>query len=300
MEQTKTLLSLDITGIPLYKQGKVRNVYDLGEKLLFVVTDRISAFDVIMPNGIPEKGRVLNMISVFWFGFTEDLIENHVVTADIDSMIGMEPSLEPYREALTGRSMLVLKAEPILAECVVRGYISGSGWTDYQKDGSVCGIKLPDGLIQSDKLPEPIFTPATKAESGHDINISQEQLKDEVGGELFEFLKEKSIAIYKKASEYAASKGIIIADTKFEFGKVGDKVILMDEVLTPDSSRFWPADDYHPGSAQKSFDKQFLRDYLEGLDWDKTAPGPELPKDIIRKTSEKYLQAYKILTGKEL
>jgi phosphoribosylaminoimidazole-succinocarboxamide synthase len=300
MEQTKTLLSLDITGIPLYKQGKVRNVYDLGEKLLFVVTDRISAFDVIMPNGIPEKGRVLNMISVFWFGFTEDLIENHVVTADIDSMIGMEPSLEPYREALTGRSMLVSKAEPILAECVVRGYISGSGWTDYQKDGSVCGIKLPDGLIQSDKLPEPIFTPATKAESGHDINISQEQLKDEVGGELFEFLKEKSIAIYKKASEYAASKGIIIADTKFEFGKVGDKVILMDEVLTPDSSRFWPADDYHPGSAQKSFDKQFLRDYLEGLDWDKTPPGPELPKDIIRKTSEKYLQAYKILTGKEL
>jgi len=300
MEQTKTLLSLDIPGISLYKQGKVRNVYDLGDRLLFVVTDRISAFDVIMPNGIPEKGRVLNMLSVFWFGFTEDLIENHVVTADIDSMISTEPALESYREVLTGRSMLVSKAEPILAECVVRGYISGSGWKDYQKDGSVCGIKLPDGLVQSDKLPEPIFTPSTKAESGHDINISQEQLKDEVGEELFEFLKEKSIAIYKKASEYAASKGIIIADTKFEFGKVGNKVILMDEVLTPDSSRFWPADDYHPGSAQKSFDKQFLRDYLEGLDWDKTPPGPELPEDIIRKTSEKYLQAYKILTGKEL
>lgn len=300
MQKTRPLLSLDLPDMPLFKKGKVRNVYDLGDKLLFVATDRISAFDVVMQNGIPEKGRVLNMISAFWFGFTGDLAENHMITVDIDDMTAQEGRLKAYRGSLSGRSMLVRKAEPILVECVVRGYISGSGWKDYRASGSVCGIKLPEGLRQSDKLPEPIFTPATKAESGHDINISQEEMKAKVGDETFEFLKERSLAIYGKAAEYAESRGIIIADTKFEFGRIGDKIILMDEVLTPDSSRFWPMGDYQPGRAQKSFDKQFVRDYLESLDWDKTPPGPELPEEIVLKTTEKYLQAYKILTGSEL
>ncbi len=300
MEKTKTILSLDLAGIPLVKKGKVRNVYEMGGNLLFVATDRISAFDVVMANGIPQKGQVLNMISAFWFDFTKDIIENHVITVDIDEIISMEKRLNSYRGVLAERSMLVKKAEPILVECVVRGYISGSGWKDYQKTGAVCGIKLPEGLKQSEKLPEPIFTPATKAEEGHDINISQEETKAQVGEEVFEFLKERSLAIYNKASEYAESKGIIIADTKFEFGKVGDKIILMDEVLTPDSSRFWPIDGYEAGRAQKSFDKQFVRDYLEGLDWDKTPPGPELPEEIVLKTQKKYLEAYKTLTGKNL
>ncbi|RKY41763.1 MAG: phosphoribosylaminoimidazolesuccinocarboxamide synthase [Candidatus Makaraimicrobium thalassicum] len=297
MELIKPLLSLDLPDIALFKKGKVRDVYELGDRLLFVATDRISAFDVVMQNGIPQKGRVLNMLSAFWFDFTEGLIENHMISVDIDRIISLEPALEPWREALSGRSMLVKKADPIPAECVVRGYISGSGWRDYQAGGMVCGIKLPEGLRQSEKLPDPVFTPSTKADSGHDVNISQERMKTEVGGNVFEFLKEKSIALYKKAAEYAESRGIIIADTKFEFGRVGDKIILMDEVFTPDSSRFWPMDDYLPGGPQKSFDKQFVRDYLDGLDWDKTPPGPELPEDIVLKTSEKYLQAYEILTG---
>lgn len=300
MQKTRPLLSLDLPDVPLFKKGKVRNVYDLGDKLLFVATDRISAFDVVMQNGIPEKGRVLNMISAFWFGFVGDLVQNHMITVDIDDMTAQDGRLKAYRELLSGRSMLVKKAEPIPVECVVRGYISGSGWKDYRASGSVCGIKLPEGLRQSDKLPEPIFTPATKAESGHDINISQKEMKAEVGDKAFEFLKEKSLAIYGKAAEYAESRGIIIADTKFEFGRVGDEIILMDEVLTPDSSRFWPVDDYQPGRSQKSFDKQFVRDYLEGLDWDKTPPGPELPEEVVLKTTEKYLQAYKILTGSQL
>ena len=300
MVMTKTVLSLDIEGVELFKRGKVREVYDLGDKLLFVVTDRISAFDVIMANGIPEKGRVLNNISAFWFDFMKDVIENHMITTDIDEIISTESKLEPYREELEGRTMLVKKAEPIDVECIVRGYISGSGWKDYQKTGAICGIKLPEGLKQSDKLPEVIFTPSTKAESGHDINISQEEAREKLGNETFRFLKDTSIAIYEKARDYAASKGIIIADTKFEFGRVEDKIILMDEALTPDSSRFWPADEYSPGGPQKSFDKQFVRDYLETLDWDKTPPGPELPEDIVQKTSEKYRQAYKILTGHDL
>jgi len=300
MQKTRPLLSLDLPDVPLFKKGKVRNVYDLGDKLLFVATDRISAFDVVMQNGIPEKGRVLNMISAFWFGFVGDLVQNHMITVDIDDMTAQDGRLKAYRELLSGRSMLVKKAEPIPVECVVRGYISGSGWKDYRASGSVCGIKLPEGLRQSDKLPEPIFTPATKAEFGHDINISQKEMKAEVGDKAFEFLKEKSLAIYGKAAEYAESRGIIIADTKFEFGRVGDEIILMDEVLTPDSSRFWPVDDYQPGRSQKSFDKQFVRDYLEGLDWDKTPPGPELPEEVVLKTTEKYLQAYKILTGSQL
>ncbi|NQT33060.1 MAG: phosphoribosylaminoimidazolesuccinocarboxamide synthase [Candidatus Omnitrophica bacterium] len=300
MENTKTILTFDIPGVPLLKQGKVRNVYDLGDKLLFVVSDRISAFDVIMSNGIPDKGRILNNISAFWFEFMKDVVDNHMITIDIDQIISADSRLEGFRSELEGRSMLVEKAQPMPVECIVRGYISGSGWKDYQSTGEISGIKLPEGLKQSDKLEEPIFTPSTKADTGHDINISQDEMKDTVGEDVFEFLKTKSVEIYSKAREYAGSKGIIIADTKFEFGKVEDKIILIDEALTPDSSRFWPAEDYQPGGSQKSFDKQFVRDYLETLDWDKTPPGPVLPEKIAEKTREKYLQAYKILTGKEL
>lgn len=300
MQTLKPLLSPNLKDIPLLKKGKVRNIYDLGEELLFVTTDRISAFDVIMSNGIPSKGRVLNMLSVFWFEFTKDIIENHMITADPDEMVSFVKELLPYKEVLAGRSMLVKKTEPIMTECVVRGYISGSAWKDYQKTGMVCGIKLPEGLEESQKLTEPIFTPSTKADEGHDQNISEGETKQIVGEGIFRVLKEKSLAIYKKASEYAESKGVIIADTKFEFGKIGDNIILIDEALTPDSSRFWPKNDYRPGRIQKSFDKQFVRDYLETLDWDKTPPGPELPEDIILKTSEKYKEAYRILTGKEL
>jgi len=296
----ETVLSLDIKEVPLFRKGKVREVYDLGEELLFVVTDRLSAFDVVMPNGIPDKGKVLNMISVFWFNFTADIAENHMITVDIDEIIQRYDMLKPYKDILNGRSMLVRKAEPVSAECIVRGYLSGSGWKDYKREGKVCGIQLPEGLNESEKLAEPIFTPSTKADSGHDMNISEDELKEALGEELLKFLKETSIALYKKASEYARSKGIIIADTKFEFGKIGNKIILMDEALTPDSSRFWPLDDYETGRAQKSFDKQFVRDYLETLDWDKTPPGPELPTDIVKKTQNKYLQAYEILTGERL
>ena len=253
-----------------------------------------------MPNGIPDKGKVLNNISVFWFDLTKDIVDNHMVSIDIDEIIEKYSILAPYRDLLQGRAMLVKKAEPILAECIVRGYISGSGWKDYKASGEVCGIKLPEGLKQSDKLEKPIFTPSTKADSGHDINVSEEEIRKEVGDETIDFLKEKSIELYKKASEYAETKGIIIADTKFEFGKIDGKIILMDEVLTPDSSRFWPLNDYEAGRSQKSFDKQFVRDYLEGLDWDKTPPGPELPEEITSKTREKYIQAYKMITDKDL
>ncbi|MBL7072575.1 MAG: phosphoribosylaminoimidazolesuccinocarboxamide synthase [Candidatus Omnitrophica bacterium] len=300
MQTLKPLLSPELKDIPLLKKGKVRNVYDMGKELLFVTTDRISAFDVILPSGIPDKGKVLNMISVFWFEFTKNMIKNHVITADPDEMVAKEERLAPYKDMLTGRSMLVKKAEPIMAECVVRGYISGSAWKDYQKTGMVCGIKLPEGLKNSQKLPEPIFTPSTKADVGHDMNISEEEMAEIVGEDVIALLKEKSLALYTAASVYALSKGIIIADTKFEFGKIGEDIILMDEALTPDSSRFWPKDDYEPGRVQKSFDKQFVRDYLETLDWDKTPPGPTLPEEISVKTSMKYKEAYKILTGKEL
>ncbi|MBD3380130.1 MAG: phosphoribosylaminoimidazolesuccinocarboxamide synthase [Candidatus Omnitrophica bacterium] len=296
----KPVLDLEIKELPLLRKGKVRNVYDMGDKLLFVATDRISAFDVVMANGIPEKGKVLNLISAFWFDFMKDIIPNHMVSVDVGEMIDAEPALAPYREELAGRSMLVKKAEPIPVECIVRGYISGSGWKDYQATGKISGIELPEGLKLSDKLDDPIFTPSTKAEEGHDENITQDQAGDIVGQEVFDLLKRVSVEVYSKAREYAGSKGIIIADTKFEFGKVGDEIILMDEILTPDSSRFWPMDEYEPGRPQKSFDKQFVRDYLETLEWDKTPPGPELPEEIVNKTSEKYRQAYSILTGKEL
>jgi len=294
------ITKISIPELKLFREGKVRNVYDLGDKLLFVASDRISAFDVIMPNGIPEKGKILNMISEFWFKETKDVISNHMISTDINEIIKENPILEQYRLQLEGRSMLVKKAQPVMIECIVRGYISGSGWKDYQETGMVSGIKLPVGLKNSDKLEIPIFTPSTKADEGHDINITQDEMKEEVGVDVFNFLKEKSVALYKKARDYADEKGIIIADTKFEFGKIGNDIILMDEALTPDSSRFWPKDDYESGRQQKSFDKQFVRDYLETLDWDKTPPGPYLPEEIVLKTREKYMQAYKILTGQEI
>ncbi len=293
----KALLFTEFPDLKLYKRGKVRDVYDLDDKLLIVSTDRISAFDVVLPCAIPYKGKVLNSISIFWFEFVRDTVAHHLITADVNQY---PQALQKYREELNGRSMLVKKTRPLTVECVVRGYLSGSGWKEYQRAQSVCGIKLPAGLRESDKLPQIIFTPSTKEDAGHDINISQEDVEKLTGRENAGRLKELSIAIYKKASEYAYQRGIIIADTKFEFGILDNKIILIDELLTPDSSRFWPKDRYCPGKPQPSFDKQFVRDYLETLDWDKKAPAPELPAEIIEKTSGKYLDAYKMLTGKAL
>lgn len=279
----------------LFKRGKVRDVYDLRDKLLVVSTDRISCFDVVLPMGIPRKGEVLTQLSLFWFDLTKDIVANHFISADVSQY---PKALRKYEDALKGRSMIVKKAKAIPVECVVRGYLSGSGWKEYQQNRSICGIKLPDGLRESDKLPEPIFTPATKEDVGHDINVSQEFVEKELGKDVTVKLKQLSIALYNKASRYAELKGIIIADTKFEFGMHENKIILIDEVLTPDSSRFWPKDEYRPGGPQPSFDKQFVRDYLETLDWDKTPPAPDLPEKIIKKTSEKYIQAQKMITGK--
>jgi phosphoribosylaminoimidazole-succinocarboxamide synthase len=288
-----TIKSIELKGVPFFKRGKVREVYDLGDSLLIISTDRISCFDVILPTPIPEKGRVLTEISKFWFGLTKNIIENHLITADVDQY---PQELSEYKDMLKGRSMLVKKAKPLPVECIVRGYLSGSGWKDYKKTGSVCGIRLPDGLQESDMLPEVIFTPSTKADVGHDENVSQDYVEQQIGKETADKIKEISIAVYTKARDYAQKQGIIIADTKFEFGMIGDKIILIDEVLTPDSSRFWPKDQYSPGKSQPSFDKQFVRDYLETLDWDKTPPGPELPEEIVNKTTEKYKQALDILT----
>ena len=285
------------TGINFLKRGKVRDVYDLNDQLLIVSTDRISCFDVVLPTGIPRKGEVLTELSLFWFEYTKDIVSNHLIIANVNEY---PQALLPYKEILKGRSMMVKKAKPIPVECIVRGYLSGSGWKEYQQSQSICGIKLPLGLRESDKLPEPIFTPSTKEDVGHDINVSQDYVEQELGKKITYQLRELSLALYLKASAYAESKGIIIADTKFEFGLHQDKIILIDEVLTPDSSRFWPKDRYQPGQAQPSFDKQFVRDYLETLDWNKTAPGPELPPGIVLKTSEKYLQAFKMLTGEAL
>jgi phosphoribosylaminoimidazole-succinocarboxamide synthase len=291
------LLSTDFNDLKLFKRGKVRDVYDLGDKLLIVSTDRISCFDVVLPCGIPYKGRVLSSLSLFWFDFIQDLIPNHLVTADVDRY----PSeLKKYEKEIAGRSMVVVKTKPLPVECVVRGYLSGSGWKEYQQKQSVCGIKLPAGLSESDKLPQVLFTPSTKADVGHDQNIDRKHVEGLVGKDIASQLEATSIAIYNKASRYALSRGIIIADTKFEFGIHKDKVILIDEALTPDSSRFWPKDQYTPGKSQPSFDKQFVRDYLEGLDWDKTPPAPDLPLGIIEKTSAKYLEAHRKLTGREL
>ena len=291
------LLETSIPYLKLHNKGKVREIFEIDGNLLLVATDRISAFDVILPNGIPHKGKVLTQMSEFWFELIGELTENHLITTSIDEI---DKITEEDRDLLRGRSMLVKKVEVIPVECIVRGYIAGSGWKDYKKNNAICGISLPGDLKESDKLPEPIFTPSTKAESGHDENISFEEAVNTTGRELAEEIRQKSIAIYKKASEYALTKGIIISDTKFEWGKYGDKVILIDEVLTPDSSRFWPLESYSPGKPQPSFDKQFVRDYLESCGWDKNPPPPSLPEDIIRTTSEKYLEAYTKLTEKEI
>ena len=286
----------DLPGLNMFRKGKVRDVYDLGENLLIVATDRISAFDVIMPNGITDKGRILTAMSLFWFEFTEDIIDNHLIAHDVDDF---PAELHQFREILEGRSMLVKKTGPLPVECVARGYIAGSGWKDYQETGAICGIDLPSGLKQAEKLPESIFTPATKADEGHDENISFDQAAAILGKETAAFLKETTIRIYEKARDYAAGRGIIISDTKFEFGATSDGLILIDEILTPDSSRFWPADKYETGISPPSFDKQFVRDYLEGLTWDKTPPAPELPDDIVEGTRQKYLEAYELLTGEK-
>ena len=291
------LLYTDFKDLKLYKRGKVRDVYDLGDKLLIVSTDRISCFDVVLPCGIPGKGRVLNQISCFWFSFMQDIIANHIITCDIDKY---PKEAQRYSLQLFGRSMLVVKSKPLPVECVVRGYLSGSGWKEYKEKHSVCGVGLPVGLNESERLPYPMFTPATKEEVGHDINVTEGHIEKEIGKNTTAKLKDISIAVYKKASRYAEGKGIIVADTKFEFGIYKNEVILIDEILTPDSSRFWPIDKYQPGKSQPSFDKQFVRDYLESLVWDKNPPAPGLPEEIIEKTAQKYLDAYRRLTGKEL
>ena len=293
----RVLKFTDFKDLKLLKRGKVRDVYDLEDKLLIVATDRISCFDVVLPTAIPYKGEILTRLSVFWFEFTKDVIPNHLISGDIKDY----PSpLKKYEQVLRGRSMLVKKTNPLPIECVVRGYLSGSGWKEYREKGSVCGVKLPEGLKESDKLPEPVFTPATKEEKGHDINVSESYLIERFGEVLISKIKEVSLALYRKASLYTEEKGVIIADTKFEFGLLGEELILIDEVLTPDSSRFWPKDDYSPGGPQPSFDKQFVRDYLETLNWDKTPPAPELPGDIVNKTIQKYKEALFRLTGETL
>lgn len=285
----------DFPGLKLVNRGKVRDIYDLGDALLMVTSDRISAFDVIMNEPIPDKGKVLTQISKFWFSQMEDIIPNHIISTDVADY---PVACQPYAEVLAGRSMLVKKAEPLAAECIVRGYVSGSGWKDYKATGSICGIKLPEGLKESDRLAEPIFTPSTKAELGtHDENISFDEMVKVCGKELAEQAREATIRIYCRAREIADQKGIIIADTKFEFGVYEGKLIIIDECLTPDSSRFWPKDQYQPGGPQPSFDKQFLRDYLETLDWGKTAPAPPLPEEIVTKTGEKYKEALFKLAG---
>ena len=291
------LLQLDLPGIRKVKSGKVREMFDLGDSFLLVATDRISAFDCVMPNGVPRKGEVLTQLSHFWFERTASVVPNHLSKGARDPL---PKALQPFEAQLKRRSMIVKKAKPLAIECVVRGYLAGSGWKEYKANKTVCGIRLPDGLTESAKLPEPIFTPATKEETGHDINISYEQAAEIVGHDIAAQAMETSLWIYKSARDYALERGIIIADTKFEFGIFGDKLILIDEVLTPDSSRFWPATGYEPGCGQPSFDKQFVRDYLETLSWNKTPPAPALPDDVVAKTSKKYIDAYQRLTGKML
>lgn len=291
------LLSLELPGIKKVKSGKVREVFDLGEHLLFVATDRISAFDCIMPNGIPNKGKALTQMSHYWFDQSTSIIGNHRVG---NSKSPLPKELEPYSAELEGRSMVVLKAKPLAIECVVRGYLAGSGWKEYKKSQTICGVSLPAGLVESSQLPEPIFTPSTKAETGHDENINFETAEKVVGKEIAQTVRDASIRLYSWARDLARSKGIIIADTKFEFGIVDGKVILIDEVLTPDSSRFWPLDQYQPGKSQPSYDKQFVRDYLETLDWNKQPPAPVLPPEVVEKTAEKYAEAVRRITGCEL
>jgi len=288
----------EFKSLTLKGRGKVRDIYDLGDRLLIVATDRISAFDVVMPNPIPDKGTILTQLSKFWFDMTKEIVPNHIISTDVKDF---PEECRPYQEILRDRSMLVVKTQPLPIECVVRGYLSGSGWEEYKKTGEVCSIALPKGLMESSKLAEPIFTPATKEEIGHhDENITFEKVEMIVGKELAQRLKSLSLSIYKKARDFAEGNGILIADTKMEFGIKDGKLLLIDELLTPDSSRFWPKDDYRPGSSQKSFDKQFLRDYLLSIHWDKNPPAPQLPEEIIQKTREKYLEAYERLMGRPL
>lgn len=291
------ITEINIPGLKKFKSGKVREVYDLGDQYLFIASDRISAFDVVMPDGIPNKGQVLNMISKFWFDRTNDLVKNHMISTNINEF---PDELTPYKEMLKGRSMLVKKAELLPVECIVRGYLIGSGWKEYKQSQTIGGMPLRAGYEMAGKLDEPIFTPSTKADEGHDENISIDEMNGIVGLELGNKLEQISIELYKTAADFALTKGIIIADTKFEFGMINNELILIDEVLTPDSSRFWPENTYQPGSSPMSFDKQFVRDYLETLDWDKTPPGPNLPSEILLKSRDKYLEAYKLLTGSDL
>jgi phosphoribosylaminoimidazole-succinocarboxamide synthase len=293
---TTALLQTDLGSLPLTARGKVRDIYALpSDQLLFVATDRISAFDHVLGSGIPDKGRILTQLSLFWFDYLRDIVKNHLITA---STTGYPARLQPYVAQLEGRSMLVKRAQMFPVECVVRGYISGSGWKDYQQSGAVCGIKLPQGLRESDRLPEPIFTPAAKNNVGHDENISFDQMVNTIGQKAAEDLRDLTFAIYEKAGKHAASKGLILADTKFEFGLVNGEITLADEVLTPDSSRYWPAETYKPGGPQPSFDKQYVRDYLESIHWNKQAPAPSLPDEVVDRTREKYLEAFRLITGR--
>jgi len=289
------LRQTDFPGLAPSARGKVRDIFDLGDKLLIVATDRLSAFDVVMPTPIPDKGRVLTQLSLFWFDLLNDIIPNHILSA-----VDFPAPFDSYADQLAGRSMLVRKTQPLPIECVVRGYLSGSGWKEYAATGGVCGIPLPPGLLESDRLPEPIFTPATKATSGHDENISFHQAATLIGQALAEKVRHVSLEIYRRAAAFALPRGVILADTKFEFGLLQDQLIWIDEALTPDSSRFWPAADYKPGGAQPSFDKQFVRDYLERIRWPKTPPGPELPPEVVAATRAKYREAYRLLTGHDL
>jgi phosphoribosylaminoimidazole-succinocarboxamide synthase len=296
-KENMIVMRTDFEGVKPPSKGKVRDIYDLGDRLILVASDRISAFDVVLPEGIPGKGRVLNTISDYWFGQTADIVPNHLISTDVDDY---PAEFRKYREVLEGRSMLVRKTRPLPVECIVRGYVAGSGWKEYRSSGSICGIPLPPGLLESSRLDAPIFTPSTKAEAGtHDENISFEKAAGLLGRELAEKVREVSIALYSRARDIAEKKGIIIADTKFEFGidEKSGELVLIDEALTPDSSRFWPMDEYRPGGPQKSFDKQFVRDYLESLDWDKKPPAPSLPPDVVRRTSEKYKEALERLTA---
>ncbi|HXK01900.1 MAG TPA: phosphoribosylaminoimidazolesuccinocarboxamide synthase [Verrucomicrobiae bacterium] len=295
--ENPVLLDTHLDGVPRHARGKVRDVYSVDDRLLIIATDRISAFDYILATGIPDKGRVLTQLSIFWFDFLRDVTPTHFLTANVDEYPA--PMLN-FRDQLEGRSMLVKRAKMIEIECVARGYISGSGWKEYREQGTVCGIRLPAGLRESDKLPEPVFTPATKAQTGHDENVSFEQVASLIGDDLARRLRDLTLDIYTRAARYAETRGIIIADTKFEFGFADDQLVLGDEVLTPDSSRFWPAETYKPGGAQFSFDKQFVRDYLESIRWNKQPPAPGLPDDVAAKTGEKYREAYRILTGRAL
>jgi phosphoribosylaminoimidazole-succinocarboxamide synthase len=294
-QMTPVVSQTEFPSLKLRGRGKVRDIYDLGDRLLIVATDRLSAFDVVLPTPIPDKGKVLTQLSMFWFEKLASILPHHVIAAK-----NFAGELAPYAASLGGRAMLVRRTEPVPIECVVRGYISGSGWKDYQKTGAICGIPLPAGLRESDRLPAPIFTPSTKAVTGHDENISFDETIARVGRPLAEKLRDTSLEIYRRAAEHAAARGIIIADTKFEFGLIGNELIWIDEALTPDSSRFWPADLYAPGKAQPSFDKQFVRDYLERIGWNKQPPGPALPPDVVAGTRDKYREAYQRITGQSL